>query len=103
MTCMSCACRRARHAQCCGTGLSVVVGGDEQLGLVRGYCMRARGRCCSRSGPYDSSTALHEAFYARLQELEQGASGTRGMRELREHYPHPFYWHPLPSRKREAP
>ena len=34
----------------CGTGLNVVIGGDELVGLVRGGSMPALGRCWRRSG-----------------------------------------------------
>jgi tetratricopeptide (TPR) repeat protein len=82
----------------CGTGLSVVAGGDEQLGLVRGLLYAgARAVLLTLWDAYDSSTAdFMTAFYARLQ---QGWSKARaaqdGMRELREQYPHPFYWAPF--------
>jgi tetratricopeptide (TPR) repeat protein len=82
----------------CGTGLSVVLGGDEQLGLVRGLLYAgARGVLLTLWDAYDSSTAdFMKAFYGHLQ---GGWSKTRaaqeGMREIRERHPHPFYWAPF--------
>ena len=82
----------------CATGLSVVVGGDEQLGLVRGLLYAgARGVLLTLWDAYDSSTAdFMKAFYGHLQ---RGWTKTRaaqeGMMELRERHPHPFYWAPF--------
>ena len=82
----------------CGTGLSVVVGGDEQLGLVRGLLYAgARAVLLTLWDAYDSSTAdFMKAFYGRLQEgWSKARAAQEGMRELRERYPHPFYWAPF--------
>ena len=82
----------------CGTGLSVVVGGDELLGLVRGLLYAgARAVLLTLWDAYDRSTAdFMKAFYGHLQ---KGCSKARavqeGMRELRDRYPHPFYWAPF--------
>jgi tetratricopeptide (TPR) repeat protein len=82
----------------CGTGLRVVAGGDEQLGLVRGLLYAgARAVLLTLWDAYDSSTAdFMTAFYARLQRGRSKARAAQeGMRELREQYPHPFYWAPF--------
>jgi CHAT domain-containing protein len=82
----------------CGTGLSVVVGGDEQLGLVRGLLYAgAHAVLLTLWDAYDSSTAeFMEAFYRRLQRGSNKARAVQqGMRELRERYPHPFFWAPF--------
>ena len=82
----------------CGTGLSVVVGGDEQLGLVRGLLYAgARAVLLTLWDAHDSSTAeFMKTFYGHLQ---AGASKARAaqqaMREVRERHPHPFYWAPF--------
>ena len=82
----------------CGTGLSVVVGGDEQLGLVRGLLYAgARAALVSLWDAHDGSTAeFMKTFYGYLQ---AGASKARAaqqaMREVRERHPHPFYWAPF--------
>ena len=82
----------------CGTGLSVVVGGDEQLGLVRGLLYAgARAVLLSLWDVHDGSTSTFmKTFYGRLQ---AGASKARAaqhaMREVRERHPHPFYWAPF--------
>jgi hypothetical protein len=70
----------------CGTGLSVVVGGDEQLGLARGLLYAgARAVLLSLWDAHDDSTsAFMKTFYGRLQ---AGASKARAaqhaMREVR--------------------
>ena len=82
----------------CGTGLSVVVGGDEQLGLVRGLLYAgARAVLLTLWDAHDSSTAdFMKSFYGYLQ---AGASKARAvqqaMKEVRERHPHPFYWAPF--------
>jgi len=82
----------------CGTGLSVVVGGDEQLGLVRGLLYAgARGVLLTLWDAYDSSTAdFMKAFYGHLQSgWSKARAAQEGMREIRERRPHPFYWAPF--------
>jgi CHAT domain-containing protein len=82
----------------CGTGLSVVVGGDEQLGLVRGLLYAgARAVLLTLWDVDDSSTAdFMKEFYGRLQNGWSKARAVQeGMRELRHRYPHPFYWAPF--------
>jgi CHAT domain-containing protein len=82
----------------CGTGLSVVVGGDEQLGLVRGLLYAgARSVLLTLWDAYDSSTAdFMKGFYARLQNgWTKAQAAQEGMRDLRAEYPHPFYWAPF--------
>ena len=82
----------------CGTGLSVVVGGDEQLGLVRGLLYAgARAVLLTLWDAYDNSAAdFMKAFYGRLQNgWGKARAAQEGMRELRERYPHPFYWAPF--------
>jgi CHAT domain-containing protein len=82
----------------CGTGLSVVVGGDEQLGLVRGLLYAgARGVLLTLWDAYDSSTAdFMKVFYGHLQDgWSKARAAQEGMRQIRERHPHPFYWAPF--------
>jgi len=82
----------------CGTGLSVVVGGDEQLGLVRGLLYAgAHAVLLTLWDAYDGSTAeFMTAFYRQLTEGGTKAQAAQeAMRTLRESRPHPFYWAPF--------
>jgi len=82
----------------CSTGLSEVVGGDELLGLVRGLLYAgASAVLLTLWDVNDKSTAdFMKAFYGHLQKGLSKAEATReGMRELRDRYPHPFYWAPF--------
>ncbi|MFB3826837.1 MAG: CHAT domain-containing protein [Bryobacteraceae bacterium] len=82
----------------CGTGLNVVVGGDELLGLVRGLLYAgARSVLVTLWDVNDRSTAeFMELFYARLGSAAGSADALRqAMAELRERYPHPYYWAPF--------
>ena len=65
----------------CGTGLNMVVGGDELLGLVRGLLYAgAQGVLVTLWDVNDQSTAeFMKLFYEALQsESEQGAGGPGG-------------------------
>jgi CHAT domain-containing protein len=82
----------------CGTGLSVVVGGDEQLGLVRGLLYAgAQAVLLALWDAHDRSTAdFMKAFYGRLREGWPIAKALQdSMQGLREQCPHPFYWAPF--------
>jgi CHAT domain-containing protein len=82
----------------CGTGLSVVVGGDEQLGLVRGLLYAgARAVLLSLWDAHDSSTSeFMKSFYAYLQAgAGKARAAQQAMRDVRARHPHPFYWAPF--------
>jgi len=82
----------------CATGLNVVKPGDEQIGLVRGLLQAgAQSLMLSLWDVHDSSTKeFMVAFYTRMQ---QGRSRPlalqEAMAEIRERYPHPYYWAPF--------
>ena len=90
----------------CGTGLNVVEGGDELLGLVRGLLYAgARTALVTLWDVNDRSTAtLMKDFYKRYQ---GGATLTealsQAMESLREEYPHPYYWAPFVLVGKSAP
>ena len=82
----------------CGTGLNVVVGGDELLGLVRGLLYAgAHGVLVTLWDVHDRSTAeFMKLFYERLQSNGDKAAAVQyAMAEIRKAYPHPFYWAPF--------
>jgi CHAT domain-containing protein len=82
----------------CGTGLSVVVGGDEQLGLVRGLLYAgAHAVLLTLWDAYDGSTAAFmTAFYGQVTSGKTKARAAQdAMRMVRESHAHPFYWAPF--------
>ena len=82
----------------CSTGRSVVAGGDELLGLVRGLLHAgARTLLLTLWDVQDRSTALlMKSFYGRLAGGDDKASALRGaMLELRDTHPHPYFWAPF--------
>lgn len=82
----------------CGTGLNAVVGGDELLGLVRGLLYAGtQAVLVTLWDVNDKSTAeFMKAFYRHLQAAPDKAIALqRAMCELRETYPHPYYWAPF--------
>jgi CHAT domain-containing protein len=82
----------------CGTGLNVVVGGDELLGLKRGLLYAgAQGVLLTLWDVNDQSTAeFMKLFYEHLQRDANKARAVQyAMKEIRRAYPHPFYWAPF--------
>jgi CHAT domain-containing protein len=82
----------------CATGLNVIKPGDEQIGLVRGLLQAgAQSLVLSLWDVHDSSTKdFMIAFYRRMQKgLPKAAALKEAMLELRERYPHPYYWAPF--------
>jgi CHAT domain-containing protein len=82
----------------CATGLNVIKPGDEQIGLVRGLLQAgAQSLVLSLWDVHDSSTKeFMVAFYRGLQRgLSKPAALQGAMLELRQHYPHPYYWAPF--------
>ena len=83
----------------CGTGLNVVVGGDELLGLVRGLLYAgAQGVLVTLWDVNDRSTAgFMKLFYEHLKSKGQNKAEAvrQAMQEIRKEYAHPFYWAPF--------
>jgi len=82
----------------CSTGLNVVVGGDELVGLMRGLLFAgAQGILVSLWDVHDRSTAeFMMAFYGELKDGRNKAEAHRSaMLQLREQYPHPYFWAPF--------
>ena len=82
----------------CGTGLNVVVGGDELLGLKRGLLYAgAQSILLTLWDVHDQSTAeFMKLFYSRLRSHPSKARAVQeAMAEIRKEYPHPFYWAPF--------
>jgi CHAT domain-containing protein len=82
----------------CGTGLNVVVGGDELIGLKRGLLYAgAQGLLLTLWDVHDASTAeFMKLFYERLGSSPNKAEAVRhAMADIRREYQHPFYWAPF--------
>jgi hypothetical protein len=82
----------------CGTGLNVVIGGDELIGLTRGLLFAgARAVLVTLWDVHDASTAtLMADFYTRLAARQEKAEALGcAMRAVRATHPHPYYWAPF--------
>lgn len=82
----------------CSTGLSVVAGGDELLGLIRGLLSTgAEALLLSLWDVHDRTTAqLMVSFYSEIRnQRDKGEALREAMLELRKTYPHPYYWAPF--------
>jgi CHAT domain-containing protein len=78
----------------CATGLNVVTGGDELLGLVRGLFAAGAGTLLlSLWDVDDESTAeFMAAFYNRRLKGMSYPAALQGINDLRKKHPHPYYW-----------
>jgi CHAT domain-containing protein len=82
----------------CATGSSVVVEGDELLGLVRGLlCAGAQSLLVTLWDVQDRATAdFMKSFYGRLRETRDPKHSLRDATlALRESHPHPYFWAPF--------
>ena len=82
----------------CGTGLNMVVGGDELLGLVRGLLYAgARGVLVTLWDVNDESTAeFMKVFYQPCALMEtRRLRCSRRWRKSGRRYAHPYYWAPF--------
>ena len=81
----------------CSTGLNAVAAGDELLGLIRGLLYAgAQSVILTLWDVADSSTAkLMERFYRLMQQHGKARALQAAMLEIREEYPHPYYWAPF--------
>jgi CHAT domain-containing protein len=79
----------------CGTGMNVVIGGDELIGLVRGLLYAgAQTLMVSLWEVHDQSTAeFMRDFYSMYSETANKANALRAaLINLRKKRPHPYYW-----------
>jgi CHAT domain-containing protein len=82
----------------CGTGLNVVVGGDELLGLVRGLLYAGTSAVLVTLWDVNDATtaSFMKSFYAALGSTANKADALRtAMRHVRETHPHPYHWAPF--------
>jgi tetratricopeptide (TPR) repeat protein len=79
----------------CGTGMNVVIGGDELIGLVRGLLYAgAQTLMVSLWEVHDQSTAEFMGdFYRHYQSSQNKANALRiAVMKLKEKRRHPYYW-----------
>jgi CHAT domain-containing protein len=79
----------------CGTGMNVVIGGDELIGLVRGLLYAgAQTLMVSLWEVHDQSTAeFMRDFYGAYRESSNKAQALRkAIINLRRKRPHPYFW-----------
>lgn len=81
----------------CSSGSTVSVGGDERLGLIRGFLAAgARNLLVSLWDIDDASTMeFMRSFYANFHGLSLPHALRQAMLDVREKYPHPYHWSPF--------
>jgi CHAT domain-containing protein len=82
----------------CATGVNVIAPGDELVGLVRVLLYAgAQSLLLSLWDVHDRSTAEFMNLFYRywMDQGDKARALQSAMRELREDYPHPYYWAPF--------
>jgi CHAT domain-containing protein len=81
----------------CATGVSTVAGGDELLGLVRGLIYAgARATLLTLWDVNDRSTLeFMTTFYRHLSTGGKACALQKAVWDLRQRYPHPYFWAPF--------
>jgi CHAT domain-containing protein len=82
----------------CGTGLNVVVGGDELLGLVRGLLYAGTSAVLVTLWDVNDTTTatFMKTFYTVLRAGSNKAAALQSaMLHVRKEHPHPYYWAPF--------
>ena len=82
----------------CESGRTEVIGGDETLGLTRAFLgAGAATLVVSLWVVHDETTAmLMDSWYRHLRAGEERAASLRAAQlELKEEYPHPYFWAPF--------
>jgi len=81
----------------CRTGLGELSDGDDLVGFSRAFIYAGTPTVCvSLWDVSDKATAeLMERFYFHLQDKEKGEALRLAMLEMKEKYPHPFFWAPF--------
>jgi len=78
----------------CGTGMNVVIGGDELIGLIRGLLYAgARSVLVSLWEVHDESTSTFmQKFYDFLKSGDKAKALQSASIAVREQFPHPYHW-----------
>jgi len=82
----------------CQSGRSWVGGGDELVGLVRGFLHAGAGSMLVSLWPVNDSTTadLMVAFYRALRSGVDAPAALQGaMQAVRAEHPHPYHWAPF--------
>ena len=78
----------------CETGLGKVAGGDDVVGLTRGFLYAGANAIVASLWQVDdlATSYLMIRFYRELQKTDKLTALRRAQLETRRKYPHPYYW-----------
>jgi CHAT domain-containing protein len=78
----------------CETGLGKIAGGDDVVGLTRGFLYAGASSIVASLWKVDdrATSDLMTRFYSALQDKDKGAALRQAQLDTKKRYPHPFYW-----------
>ncbi|MDX9821051.1 MAG: CHAT domain-containing protein, partial [Syntrophales bacterium] len=78
----------------CETGLGKIAGGDDVVGLTRGFLYAGASSIVASLWKVDdrATSDLMTRFYSALQDRDKGAALRQAQLDTKNRYPHPFYW-----------
>lgn len=78
----------------CETGLGVISGGDDVIGLTRGFLYAGARSILASLWPVDDQATgiLMSAFYANLATMDKAEALRQAQLQVRQSYPSPYYW-----------
>jgi len=78
----------------CETGLGKVAGGDDVVGLTRGFLYAGAPSIVASLWKVDdrATSDLMTRFYSALQDRDKGEALRQAQLETKKRYAHPFYW-----------
>ncbi|MEW6663802.1 MAG: CHAT domain-containing protein [Thermodesulfobacteriota bacterium] len=78
----------------CETGLSGITGGDELVGLTRGFLYAGSNSIVASLWKVDDLATSHlmAGFYSELQRTDRREALRKAQMETMRRFPHPYYW-----------
>lgn len=78
----------------CETGLGKIAGGDDVVGLTRGFLYAGSRSIVASLWKVDdlATSQLMALFYSRLKDMDKRGALRSAQLDTRSRYPHPYYW-----------
>jgi CHAT domain-containing protein len=81
----------------CSSGSTASVGGDERLGLIRGFLAAGAGNLLVALWDIDDASTMEfmRSFYTHIAAHGFPQALRQAMLDVRKKYPHPYHWSPF--------